>query len=58
MFKVEEAEQPIMNNYHRLIAAVMIRVASSVNVKAPPMKNKVKYQARKIFQLQFFSPRG
>ncbi len=41
MFKVEEAAVPVMNNYHRLLVAVMIRVASSVSVKAPAAKSKV-----------------
>lgn len=39
---MEEAVEPIMNNYHRLVGAVMIRVASSVNVKSPQTKQKVR----------------
>ena len=41
MFKVQEAVEPIMNNYHRLMGIAMIRVASSVNVKAPNPKHRV-----------------
>ena len=36
IFKVEEASEAVMANYHRLLAATMIRVASTMNARPPP----------------------
>ncbi|XP_069113199.1 maestro heat-like repeat-containing protein family member 1 isoform X7 [Argopecten irradians] len=46
IFDVEETEEQVMKNYHRLFAALMLRVGSSVGVK--PLKQKTRTLRQKI----------
>ena len=39
IFQVEETEEQVKKNYHRLFAALMVRIGSSVDVE--PLKQPV-----------------